>query len=170
MRAGQPHVGWSKIGVGINRLLEVPCGLLLFFLARAFAITAQVIIASQIGLQNFGIHWPRLWERALPWRRELRLNLASDVLGHVAFERKYIAYISFIALGPDVSVRRAIKELHVDTHAVAGMLHRSLDNAVDVQFACDFWEGFLRVFVLNCGRMGNDLQRTNLREIGDQRV
>ena len=132
MSAGQAHVGWRKIAVGVNRLLEVPCGLLLFFLARAFAITAQVIIALEIGLQNFGIHWPRLRQKALPWRRELRLNLAGDVLSHVAFERKYIAHISFVTLGPDVSVRRAMKELHGDTHSVAGMLHRSLDDALDV--------------------------------------
>src|SRR6516164_8047356 len=170
MSAGQPHVGWSKIGVGINRLLEVSCGLLLFFLARAFAITAHVIIASQIGLQNFGIHWPRLWQRAFSWPRELRLNLASDVVGHVAFERKYIARISFVTLGPDVSVRRAIKELHGDTHSVAGMLHRSLDDAVDVQFSCDFWERFLRLLVLHRRRSRDHFHTADLREVSDQCV
>src|SRR5690348_1566725 len=41
MSGGQPHVGGRKIGVGVNRLLKVPGGLVLFFLAGAFAITAQ---------------------------------------------------------------------------------------------------------------------------------
>src|SRR4029077_20992113 len=51
----QPVVGGREIGIGINRLLEVLGGLL-----SLLAVTAQVVIALKICLQNFGGHWPRL--------------------------------------------------------------------------------------------------------------
>src|SRR6202790_5152416 len=99
-----------------------------------------MVIALQVGLQNPGIHRPRLREWDLARGCEPGPNLTSDILGYVSFEREHVAHISFVTARPYMLVRGNIDELRGDTHAIAATLHCSLDDAIHIELVRDFWQ------------------------------
>ena len=62
--------------------------------------------------------------------RDPCLNLARDVLGHVSFEREYVAQVAVVGVGPKVFVGWPVNKLRSDPHAIARALDRALGGRV----------------------------------------
>ena len=134
MRAGHPGVSRRERGISVNCLLKV----LLSFPCVFFGKSVQVIVALQISVQCLGIHWPSSGKAHLVWRFELCLDLTGYLLCQVSFECEYVMNVSFVAVGPEMFVRRAVDELRGDAHSVAEALDSPLNDPIYVQLTRNF--------------------------------
>jgi hypothetical protein len=64
--------------------------------------------------------------------REPDLNLVGNSPRHLVLERQDVALVSFVAIGPNVTVRRRLDQLGIDSHSLPGAHHGAFHNCVDV--------------------------------------
>src|SRR5580704_4699022 len=140
VRDRDSYVSRSEIWIGIDRLLEIINGLPVLLVSRTPAVFVQVIIRLKIGFKRLWGCRPRLFQCYLGWRSEPCLNLARNLLRHVAFERENVTHITLEAICPNVFVGRSVDKLCSDAHAVARSLHRTFYDAVHSQLARNFRE------------------------------
>lgn len=103
-------------------------------------------------------------------RRKLKTNLTSNGASNVILERKNIAQIAIVGLGPEVLLIGKSNELSRNANAVSGMQDGAFDDGINAKFAGDLRERLLRALVLHDGGAGNDTQSGKLGESGDQFV
>ena len=97
-------------------------------------------------------------------------DLVGDRTGQFPLQLQQIGELALVGVRPDVVVRHAVDELDGQPHASAGTLHRTLDDGVDAQFACDLRQRLVGPFESHHRGAGDDAQAVNLREARDHLV
>src|SRR5215469_18209652 len=126
MGLGQANIGGSEVWLGINSLLKVLRRFPILLVSSALTKTLQVRISLKVCLQHPGIYTLRLRRSHRLSRNDSFLNMASDILSDVTFERKRVVHVSLIRVRPQVSVRKRLDQLCSDAHAITRSLQRPL--------------------------------------------
>ena len=98
------------------------------------------------------------------------LQSLRDRAGDFAFDAEDIFQLAIVALGPEVFIGRGLDQLHVDVHQLAGLLHAAFENIRDAELLRDFRQVSGLALILLSRGARNHLQRTDLRESGEDFV
>ena len=98
-------VSRSKVRIGINNLVKVPCRYFFFLVSGALAVSVQVVIALKVRFECLGIHMPRLSKGHRVPSRDPFLNMTGNILSDVSFKREHIPHVSLVTVAPQMFVR-----------------------------------------------------------------
>src|SRR3954470_16183890 len=143
-----PGVGQTLVGRSVGRidrdgLVKGLDGFYRFSTAKR----VKVILSFEVEFEGGGIDRTSGGKALLVLRRELYLNAIGDSASHTALQRKDVLGIALIAFRPDVAVGCGADQLCGYANATAGALHGTHNDALNVQFASDIRNVFLRVLV-----------------------
>ena len=68
---------------------------------------------------------------------EVRLDRRDDALGDLVLDRKEVAQLAVVAIGPDVLADLGVDELRRHPHAPAGDAHAALEDVADAELLGD---------------------------------
>ena len=140
MNLGQPDIRGGETRLGVDGPAERFAGQGHFLIAKATTEPVKMGIPLQIWFQGRGIYGPLLRQWCALLSRERRLDLPGDVTGYISFQQEHVAQVALIAISPKVFVCRAVNELRVNPHAIAGALDRSFYDPIRMQVTRDFTE------------------------------